>query len=147
MPSKIIVTKNCVFCIKPFCRFYFLLAGLGGTNSQRRVNTTLNPVPTPNAPAVPSLASTARLVNAPKKSVIAAMRRWSLDITRLRICNKLGSVTSSTQTVVNTTRYMRQQSQHVCTGMVLECKQKLNWSSQTGYSTASPGYLVAPSSR
>ena len=80
-----------------------------GTNNQWNAISTLNPVPTPKAPAVPSFPRIARPANAPMNNATAAISRWSLVMTRLLNLKRLGSVTSSTQTVVNTTVYMPNQ--------------------------------------
>ena len=80
-----------------------------GTNNQWNAISTLNPVPTPKAPAVPSFPRIARPANAPMNNATAAISRWSLVMTRLLNLKRLGSVTSSTQTVVNTTVHMPNQ--------------------------------------
>ena len=65
--------------------------------------TTRKPTPTPNVPAVPRAARMALPMKAPRNRDTAAISLWSRERTFLCILSKLGSVISSTQTVVNTT--------------------------------------------
>ena len=75
---------------------------LAGTKSHNKAITTRMPVPTPNAPALPTWSRMARPTKPPRKRENTARTLWSRVIWNLGR-NSFGSERSSHHTVVNTT--------------------------------------------